>query len=289
MHFEPPVRDRPARHRDVPLDPTSRRRATIGSLVRAHREGPGLRRSERRSSADSAQVGLRRKRRSPCRPLTPTRKVNASPRSGRIRKRDVARRDERKRARCPAPSRLRTAWLPVRRSSSSNLLSDRRGDRQRLLDRWSRRTRRRAIRPLAAIRSASALRAIRLSTPRVASRACSSACARRTLLASRMPWLAAQTRADADRQQRGGQNQEELAAVGSAAKRRAASLNMDGILSTALAEFPEQVAEIVRHGFAQRIVIDRAQRTADIAGPLLAALLFVGRLFRRRFVSSAAQ
>ena len=84
-----------------------------------------------------------------------------------------------------------------------------------------------------AMRSASALRAIRLSIPLTAIWACSSACARSTFLASRMPWLAAQTRATPIGSSAAVRISRNLAAVGSAAKRRAASLNMDEILPTA--------------------------------------------------------
>ena len=101
-----------------------------------------------------------------------------------------------------------------------------------------------------------------------------------------MPWLAAQTRPTPIGSSAAVRISRSLAAVGSAAKRRAASLSMIGYPVNGSAEFPEQVAEIVGHGFAQRIVIDRAQRTADIAGPLLAALLFVGRLLGAAFFSA---
>jgi hypothetical protein len=33
-----------------------------------------------------------------------------------------------------------------------------------------------------------------------------------------------------------------------------------------LAELAEQVEKVVRHGFAKRVVIDRTQRAAEIAG-----------------------
>ena len=68
----------------------------------------------------------------------------------------------------------------------------------------------RASAPLAAIRSASALRAIRLSMARAAARACSSDCALSAALASRMPLYGDPDQAEADRQQRRGKDQQQL-------------------------------------------------------------------------------
>ena len=111
--------------------------------------------------------------------------------------------------RCRRRSRPRTA--AGRRPSRARTLGDRGRDGQRPLSAVAGAVLRRpASAPLAAIRSASALRAIRLSIARAAARAWSSAAAAQHVVGLADAGLADPDQGKPDRQQRGGEDQEQL-------------------------------------------------------------------------------
>ena len=160
---------------------------------------------------------------------------------------------------------------------------DRRGDGERPL-RAGRRDRRRrcASAPLAAIRSASALRAIRLSiAARGGARLVLAAAAAARRWPARIPLSPSQASAIPIGSSDCGQDEQQLG--GGRQPREPLGGGSPCALShrDRSAELAEQIEEIVGNGFAQRVVIDRAQRAAEVGRALLAPLLVANlRLLR---------
>ncbi len=67
-----------------------------------------------------------------------------------------------------------------------------------------------------------------------------------------------------DRQKHGGEDQEEFGSGGQRSKAPARFAQHGWLPDKGLAELPQQVAEVVGNGFAQRIVVHRAQRAQNI-------------------------
>ncbi len=82
---------------------------------------------------------------------------------------------------------------------------------------------------------------------------------------------------NADRKQCGSEDQQQLCRCWQGCKPLGGGpAHGIGCRITASAELSEEIEEVVGNRFAQRVVINRAQRSADVAGPLPARLFFAG-------------
>ena len=135
--------------------------------------------------------------------------------------------------------------------------------------------------PLAEIRRASALRAIRLSTARAAARDWSSLRPSSALSARRIPVWPIHASAMPIGSRTAVRIRRSLAPVGRCAKRSPNRHFAAWVRGGRLAELADEIEKIVRHRFTKRIVIDRAKGATEIARALLAHASFTSRGFLR--------